>query len=509
MGQKFFLWADIDGEYKKFNNNWSWTDDERNTPQAFSHFTYERSNYKILVCDIQGVGDTWTDPQIHSSNGEGYGKGNMGQAGIDKFFGSHRCNGICAYLKLPCRGVHGAAGPSDEDSGTVVRQAPSPGRQDVGIRHEKHAQPPGPPGRQDVGIRQQKGMCDVCRLPVFVDEERTKNWRGAYVHLSCWNASGAGGEPRPQMAQMDLGVHGAHARRAGAHEAGVWPDSSAAQEQLFREKEKHRREKEALQAELERIKAQRREEWKAEAAVYQAEQQKHLMSPSQAPAKKSPDAAQVLVAEIKQMGFTDAQARVASAYSALGSEADKKQIINYIVDHPEGHVPEAPARRDTSAKNPLLECVRKLEEMGYSPARIESAQQACLEKSGGRVVDDQVLLEHLIEVIEKHLNEEKKAEEASLAEIRKIQQQDAQAQAARNQTLRVQAPLVDADARHLHQLHSEIRRGTSNANDAKLVTKSPGKGGWHCKYGCGRICEEESQDEKRCSRQSGSGMGGM
>jgi len=30
------------------------------------------------------VGDTWTDPQIHSYNQEGYGKGNMGQEGIDK-----------------------------------------------------------------------------------------------------------------------------------------------------------------------------------------------------------------------------------------------------------------------------------------------------------------------------------------------------------------------------------------------------------------------------------------
>ncbi len=31
----------IDGEYKKYNNNWDWSDDQRNTPQAFSHFTWE------------------------------------------------------------------------------------------------------------------------------------------------------------------------------------------------------------------------------------------------------------------------------------------------------------------------------------------------------------------------------------------------------------------------------------------------------------------------------------
>ena len=65
--------------------------------QAFSHFTWEASTHTILVCDIQGVGDTWTDPQIHSFNGEGYGKGNMGNDGIQKFLESHKCNEICKW----------------------------------------------------------------------------------------------------------------------------------------------------------------------------------------------------------------------------------------------------------------------------------------------------------------------------------------------------------------------------------------------------------------------------
>jgi hypothetical protein len=86
---------------KKYNNNWNFCDERRNTPQAFSHFTYEKSNHKILVCDIQGVGDTWTDPQIHSHDGTGYGKGNLGQEGIDKFLESHKCNKICQFLGLP------------------------------------------------------------------------------------------------------------------------------------------------------------------------------------------------------------------------------------------------------------------------------------------------------------------------------------------------------------------------------------------------------------------------
>jgi elongation factor 2 kinase len=62
-----------------------------NTPQAFSHFTYEHSRGRILVCDIQGVGDTWTDPQIHSCNSEGYGKGNLGQ--VHLVVGGEKRNG--------------------------------------------------------------------------------------------------------------------------------------------------------------------------------------------------------------------------------------------------------------------------------------------------------------------------------------------------------------------------------------------------------------------------------
>jgi len=92
----------IDGTYRKHNNNFGYvSEEERNTPQAFSHFTYECSSHKLLVCDIQGVSDMYTDPQVHSADGKGFGKGNMGQAGIDEFLRTHRCNAICRYLKLP------------------------------------------------------------------------------------------------------------------------------------------------------------------------------------------------------------------------------------------------------------------------------------------------------------------------------------------------------------------------------------------------------------------------
>ncbi len=92
----------IPGPYRKHNSNFGYvSDEERNTPQAFSHFSWEASDHTLLVCDIQGVGDLYTDPQIHHKSGQGYGKGNLGMPGINKFLKNHRCNAICKYLKLP------------------------------------------------------------------------------------------------------------------------------------------------------------------------------------------------------------------------------------------------------------------------------------------------------------------------------------------------------------------------------------------------------------------------
>lgn len=91
----------VSGDYRKHNNNYGYvSDDERNTPQAFSHFTYEASAHTMLVVDIQGVGDMLTDPQIHTLNQGDFGKGNLGVRGFHKFLSTHKCNAICQYLKL-------------------------------------------------------------------------------------------------------------------------------------------------------------------------------------------------------------------------------------------------------------------------------------------------------------------------------------------------------------------------------------------------------------------------
>ena len=112
----------IPGTYSKWNNNWDWSDELRNTPAAFSHFTWEASGHKLLVCDLQGVGDLLTDPQIHTVDRQRYGKGNLGMEGIQKFLAAHRCNALCNFLALPPtpssgrhrhrpRGAHASSGP--------------------------------------------------------------------------------------------------------------------------------------------------------------------------------------------------------------------------------------------------------------------------------------------------------------------------------------------------------------------------------------------------------------
>jgi len=91
----------LDGDYRKHNDNDGHVESELLLPQAFSHYTYERSNNLVVVVDIQGVGSFYTDPQIHTFDGHGFGMGNMGHEGLMKFLKTHECNDLCRLLDLP------------------------------------------------------------------------------------------------------------------------------------------------------------------------------------------------------------------------------------------------------------------------------------------------------------------------------------------------------------------------------------------------------------------------
>ena len=70
---------------------------------AFSYFTFADSGGSLVVCDIQGVGLCFTDPQIHTADGRGFGLGNLGQSGIDRFLKGYRHGPMARRLGLHTR----------------------------------------------------------------------------------------------------------------------------------------------------------------------------------------------------------------------------------------------------------------------------------------------------------------------------------------------------------------------------------------------------------------------
>ena len=99
-GEMLFCEPYMRGEFRKYNDNRGATyHTENHAPQAFSHFSYVSSQGKLLVVDVQGVGDQYTDSTIHSSD-QRYGAMDWGPDGFRNFFSTHTCNAICDLLGL-------------------------------------------------------------------------------------------------------------------------------------------------------------------------------------------------------------------------------------------------------------------------------------------------------------------------------------------------------------------------------------------------------------------------
>ena len=90
----------LPGEYVKYSDNDGHTENEDEVAVAFSFFTYSVSGGAMVITDIQGVGTFYTDPQVHTMDGEGFGAGNLGERGIRRYLQSHRHNLLCERLGL-------------------------------------------------------------------------------------------------------------------------------------------------------------------------------------------------------------------------------------------------------------------------------------------------------------------------------------------------------------------------------------------------------------------------
>ena len=112
----------IPGKYEKKTSNAGQIAKDSDLAQAFSHFTWDRTEGDIMVVDIQGVENTLTDPQIHCQDTDRFGRGNLCCKGMDAFFLNHVCNDICHTLKLQAHPHQPGSAPQEfsESLGAIL-----------------------------------------------------------------------------------------------------------------------------------------------------------------------------------------------------------------------------------------------------------------------------------------------------------------------------------------------------------------------------------------------------
>ena len=122
----------LEGPYKKFNGNNGFVGvstragheyRQDGIAQTFPHWTYEHTlstrGSAMMVCDIQGVGYEYTDVTVCSEDRR-FGQTDLGEAGFESFFSTHRCNELCAKLELTPIGSSSTAGPSRNTATSAI-----------------------------------------------------------------------------------------------------------------------------------------------------------------------------------------------------------------------------------------------------------------------------------------------------------------------------------------------------------------------------------------------------
>lgn len=78
---------------------------ESDNAQAFSHFTFGVTNGRLLVCNIQGCNNQFTQPVIHTDGSADLQHlvhpHHRSMDGIARFFANHKCGDLCSLLNLP------------------------------------------------------------------------------------------------------------------------------------------------------------------------------------------------------------------------------------------------------------------------------------------------------------------------------------------------------------------------------------------------------------------------
>lgn len=100
------------GDFVKYVNNTGKThtnknDDQHMKAESLVHFSYVKSNKKLLLVDIQVVNYTLTDPEIATLSGVFdedkhflFCAGNLSKEAYTNFFQTHQCSVFCNLLGL-------------------------------------------------------------------------------------------------------------------------------------------------------------------------------------------------------------------------------------------------------------------------------------------------------------------------------------------------------------------------------------------------------------------------
>lgn len=65
---------------------------------SFAHFSFLKSNYNLVVCDLRLSNGLVADFHINTFSGEGFGPYNLGREALDKWIDYHKCSYLCELL---------------------------------------------------------------------------------------------------------------------------------------------------------------------------------------------------------------------------------------------------------------------------------------------------------------------------------------------------------------------------------------------------------------------------